>query len=199
MATRCVCCWVAGKACPLRAFVPAQVRREELRLSFWNALMKVINVACVFCVPPMTAFVIFINYEFNEARLVSSVAFTTLSLFNILRFPLVVLPKALRAVSEANASLQRLEAYLLEDVPAGDAAANRTKGAAAGVSIVSDPWTGVSAACWCMCGAWVGCFCPGCGLATEWRFRSAITNAGVTWYTGATQLCRPVQALSRPC
>ena len=61
--------------------------------------MKVINISVVFCVPPMTAFVIFTTYEFQEARLVSTVAFTTLSLFNILRFPLVVLPKALRAVS----------------------------------------------------------------------------------------------------
>jgi hypothetical protein len=61
--------------------------------------MKVINVSIVFCVPPMTAFVIFATYEYTSARLVSSVAFTTLSLFNILRFPLVVLPKALRAVS----------------------------------------------------------------------------------------------------
>lgn len=77
----------------------SKVRREEIRLNFWNCVMKVINVACVFCVPPMTAFVIFTTYEFQRARLVSSVAFTTLSLFNILRFPLVVLPKALRAVS----------------------------------------------------------------------------------------------------
>ncbi|GLC53728.1 hypothetical protein PLESTB_000780900 [Pleodorina starrii] len=112
-----------------------KVRREELRLSFWNAMMKVINIACVFCVPPMTAFVIFTTYEFQKARLVSSVAFTTLSLFNILRFPLVVLPKALRAVSEAHASLQRLEAYLLEDVPQGTATAKGAKSSAAGVHI----------------------------------------------------------------
>ncbi|GIL86269.1 hypothetical protein Vretimale_13733 [Volvox reticuliferus] len=104
----------------------SKIRREELRLSFWNAMMKVINVACVFCVPPMTAFVIFTTYEFQKDRLVSSVAFTTLSLFNILRFPLVVLPKALRAVSEAHASLQRLEAYLLEDVQQGTAAPKST-------------------------------------------------------------------------
>ncbi|GLI68304.1 hypothetical protein VaNZ11_012665 [Volvox africanus] len=113
----------------------SKIRREELRLSFWNALMKVINVACVFCVPPMTAFVIFTTYEFQKARLVSSVAFTTLSLFNILRFPLVVLPKALRAVSEAHASLQRLEAYLLEDVQQGTAAVKSTKSSVPGVHI----------------------------------------------------------------
>ena len=56
------------------------------------------------------------RYEFNTDRLVGAVAFTTLSLFNILRFPLVVLPKALRACSEAYSSLSRLEEYLLEDV-----------------------------------------------------------------------------------
>ncbi|GLC48313.1 hypothetical protein PLESTB_000082600 [Pleodorina starrii] len=112
------------------------VRAKELKLAFWNAAMKVINVACVFCVPPMTAFVIFVNYEFQKARLVSSVAFTTLSLFNILRFPLVVLPKALRAASgecllcEARASLQRLEAYLLEE----NVAAGTSAGAAPGTS-----------------------------------------------------------------
>ncbi|GLC60118.1 hypothetical protein PLESTB_001575900 [Pleodorina starrii] len=100
----------------------SEIRRKELRLSFWNATMKVVNIACVFCVPPLTAFVIFTAYEFQKARLVSSVAFTTLSLFNILRFPLVVLPKALRAVSEAHASLQRLEAFLVEDVPGGSSA-----------------------------------------------------------------------------
>ncbi|KAG2426904.1 hypothetical protein HXX76_012691 [Chlamydomonas incerta] len=112
-----------------------KVRKEEMRLNFWNSVMKVINVACVFCVPPMTAFVIFITYEFQEARLVSTVAFTTLSLFNILRFPLVVLPKALRAVSEASASLQRLEAYLLEEVPSGTAAVKTAKNAPPGAAI----------------------------------------------------------------
>ncbi|KAG2500519.1 hypothetical protein HYH03_001296 [Edaphochlamys debaryana] len=96
-----------------------KVRAQELKLAYWNAVMKVINVACVFCVPPLTAFVIFTTYEFTKDRLIANVAFTTLSLFNILRFPLVVLPKALRAVSEAHASLHRLEAYLTEDAQAG--------------------------------------------------------------------------------
>jgi ATP-binding cassette, subfamily C (CFTR/MRP), member 1 len=40
-------------------------------------------------------------------------AFTTLSLFNILRFPLVVLPKALRALSEGLAAMARLETFLM--------------------------------------------------------------------------------------
>ena len=39
-----------------------EVRKHELDLAFWNTWMKVINVACVFCVPPMTAFTIFTTY-----------------------------------------------------------------------------------------------------------------------------------------
>jgi ATP-binding cassette subfamily C (CFTR/MRP) protein 1 len=37
-----------------------------------------------------------------------------LSLFNILRFPLVVLPKALKAVSEAYNAVNNLEKFLAE-------------------------------------------------------------------------------------
>ena len=76
-----------------------KVRSRENKINFWNAVVKTVNTAIVFCVPPLTAFVIFTAYQFNSARLRSAVAFTTLSLFNILRFPLVVLPKALRAAS----------------------------------------------------------------------------------------------------
>lgn len=52
-------------------------------------------------VPPVCAFMLFTGYEFTEARLPSALAFTVLTLFNVLRFPLIVLPKALRALSGA--------------------------------------------------------------------------------------------------
>ena len=118
-----------------------QARALELKLAFWNAMMKVINISIVFCVPPLTAFVIFTTYEFQDARLTSTVAFTTLSLFNILRFPLVVLPKALRACSEAYSSVTRLEEYLLEETHVAKKVAPSATAAAHGVHIVS----GVSA------------------------------------------------------
>ena len=47
----------------------------------------------VFGTPPMTALVIFSAYEMNVARLSATLTFPILSLFNILRFPLVVLPR----------------------------------------------------------------------------------------------------------
>lgn len=45
-------------------------------------------------------------------------AFTTLSLFNTLRLPLVILPKSLRATVEAMSAMARLQEYLL--VPDGE-------------------------------------------------------------------------------
>jgi ABC-type multidrug transport system fused ATPase/permease subunit len=68
-------------------------------------------------------------------RLAPTLAFTTLSLFNILRFPLVVLPKAMRALSEALASIARVEDFLLEDVPTDLEGIKKSN--SNGVSIVS--------------------------------------------------------------
>ena len=77
------------------------IRKRESKLAITNIIYKTINICFVFSTPPFCAFVIFTCYEFAEARLKSTIAFTTLTLFNILRFPLVVLPKALRAASGA--------------------------------------------------------------------------------------------------
>jgi hypothetical protein len=93
-----------------------EIRKRETKLQFKIAVIKVVNISIVFAVPPITALVIFLAYEFSYKRLVSAIAFTTLSLFNILRFPLVVLPKALRAASEGYTSLKRIEAFLLQPV-----------------------------------------------------------------------------------
>ena len=47
----------------------------------------------VFATPPVTALVIFAAYEMSAERLSATLTFPILSLFNILRFPLVVLPR----------------------------------------------------------------------------------------------------------
>lgn len=66
-----------------------------------TAVIKTINLCVVFAVPPLIALVIFATYVFNKGPFDSTFAFTVLSLFNTLRFPLVVLPKALRGSSGA--------------------------------------------------------------------------------------------------
>jgi hypothetical protein len=76
-----------------------QIRKEELQLITRSAIVKTLNLCLVFVVPPLIALVIFATYAFNKGQLTSAMAFVVLSLFNTLRFPLVVLPKALRGVS----------------------------------------------------------------------------------------------------
>ncbi|GLI63446.1 hypothetical protein VaNZ11_006418 [Volvox africanus] len=99
----------------------SDVRAEEISLMSRTSVVKTINLCVVFAVPPLIALVIYATYVFNKGPFDSTFAFTVLSLFNTLRFPLVVLPKALRGSSEAIASLKRLEKYLLleefEDPP----------------------------------------------------------------------------------
>jgi hypothetical protein len=112
-----------------------KIRREEMKLHFKNANIKNVNITMVFGTPPVTACVIFATYEMLAGRLAATMAFTTLSLFNILRFPLVVLPKALRALSEALASIARVEEFLLESVPTDFEGI--TKASRPGISIVS--------------------------------------------------------------
>ncbi len=66
----------------------------------WTIAIKVLNSAMVFIVPPIGVLVVLLAREFDTGKRVSAtVSFVALSLFNILRFPLVVLPKAMRAVT----------------------------------------------------------------------------------------------------
>jgi len=88
--------------------------RSSEQPMLWNLIVTRANaIGLVFTTPPLTAFAIFTAYEFMVGKLTSDLAFTTLSLFNILRFPLVVLPKAIRSASEGYASLKRIEEFLL--------------------------------------------------------------------------------------
>jgi hypothetical protein len=114
-----------------------------MKLHFKNAHIKNINITMVFGTPPMAACVIFCAYELMVGRLAPTLAFTSLSLFNILRFPLVVLPKAVRSLSEALSSIARVEEFLLQNVPTD--ADGISKSSRAGISIVS-----------------AVCCCPGC-------------------------------------
>eukprot|EP01119_Soliformovum_irregulare_P000193 TRINITY_DN1013_c0_g1_i2.p1 TRINITY_DN1013_c0_g1~~TRINITY_DN1013_c0_g1_i2.p1 ORF type:complete len:1143 (+),score=404.47 TRINITY_DN1013_c0_g1_i2:123-3551(+) len=90
----------------------SQIRKEEVKNSKVAALVKSINLMCVFVTPPLIAIAIFGTYVHISTRLNPSLGFTTLSLFNTLRFPLILLPRALRAFGEAMAAVKRLEAFL---------------------------------------------------------------------------------------
>jgi ATP-binding cassette, subfamily C (CFTR/MRP), member 1 len=116
----------------------SDIRDEELSYMKKSACVKSVNLMTVFVIPPLLALSIFSIYVFfvsgtlkssihhplvfltesaflfvAENVLPAAVAFTTLSLFNTLRFPLVVLPRAVRTVADAWAASERLEEFLL--------------------------------------------------------------------------------------
>lgn len=104
----------------------AALRSQETALARLGGILKSFNVALVFLLPPLIALAIF-GVHSIEADLDSVLAFTTLSLFNTLRLPLVQLPKALRAFAEGSAASARLEAYLLSQERAPRTLAPRTE------------------------------------------------------------------------
>ena len=91
------------------------LRDKEIKLLGKGAFLKSVNLMIVFVIPPIIALVLFSAYVAVKGKLDSTVAFTTLSLFNTLRFPLVVLPRAIKTYAEAKASIQRLESFLLRE------------------------------------------------------------------------------------
>lgn len=113
----------AHRPCLPRSFAVqvADMRGREKQLMFWNAVVKTINVTMVFGVPPLVLFAVLVPYELWHTDSTSlaphvspTTVFTMLSLFNILRFPLVVLPKAMRCVSEAIRATGNLQHFLAE-------------------------------------------------------------------------------------
>src|SRR5688572_21437563 len=101
-----------------KSFSDQIVKLRKKELSFMNvaSLLKSVNLMLAFFIPPAMAVGIFAVYVLALGNtLTSSLAFTTLSLFNTLRFPLIVLPRAVRALVEGISSVKKIESFLLMD------------------------------------------------------------------------------------
>lgn len=90
------------------------LRKKEVRAIRAGNRYKSWNLMSVFSIPPIIALVLFSAYVSDKEKLPSTIAFTTLSLFNTLRFPLVILPKAIKNLAESKAAVRRLQKFLLE-------------------------------------------------------------------------------------
>jgi len=82
---------------------------KELRKAAW---IKAFNLAVVFLFPPLAAVGCFYWMIQNGTKLVPAITFTILTLCNSLRFPLVMLPSAIKIVSDAKKGLVRIEEFL---------------------------------------------------------------------------------------
>ncbi|KAF5370179.1 hypothetical protein D9757_010634 [Collybiopsis confluens] len=99
------------------------IRRRELQGVRWMNHMQSVNVAFAYSVPVLAATLSFVAYahttsggQFNPA-----IIFSSLSLFQLLRQPMMFLPRAMSVTTDAQNAFSRLvkifEAKTLDDIP----------------------------------------------------------------------------------
>jgi ABC-type multidrug transport system fused ATPase/permease subunit len=96
-----------------------EVRDRELALFRKYILAQSLSGAVYTAVPILVGIFTFILYVALGNELHVSTALTSLALFEILRFPLYMLPNVLNSVVEAKVSVDRVQSYLLEPEKAG--------------------------------------------------------------------------------
>lgn len=92
-----------------------KIREEELttlyKFGIYNTLISFGIGAISFLVSTAS----FIVYVLLGNNLTPETAFVSLSLFNIVRFPLMILPQVITAMIQANVSMTRIRQFLLRD------------------------------------------------------------------------------------
>ncbi|XP_019398025.1 PREDICTED: voltage-dependent T-type calcium channel subunit alpha-1G [Crocodylus porosus] len=94
-----------------------EIRKNELRIlkkaAYLNALSTFAWVSAPFLVA-LTTFAVYVSVDENNV-LDAQKAFVSLSLFNILRFPLNMLPQVISSIAQASVSLKRIQQFLCHD------------------------------------------------------------------------------------
>ncbi|KAG1680183.1 hypothetical protein FOA52_000296 [Chlamydomonas sp. UWO 241] len=101
-------------------------RAKELAMLWRFALLQAVIAFVLFAIPTLVPVATFGTYLFLGNSLSSAEAFTSLALFNVLRFPLFLVPQLLNMLAQAQVSLNRIQEFLqadtLEDVAPSSAA-----------------------------------------------------------------------------
>nr|XP_056705308.1 ATP-binding cassette sub-family C member 2 [Euleptes europaea] len=93
------------------------IRAQELKGLLNFSYLQSISIFLFTCAPVLvsvTTFAVYVMVDENHV-LDAQKAFTSISLFNILRFPLTMLPLVLSSLVQVNVSTERLERYLGSD------------------------------------------------------------------------------------
>ncbi len=75
------------------------IRKKELSLLRKNLIANAVNFMCVFCVPVLTALLALLTYWLTGNIINPVVGFTIVSVFNTLRYPLLMAPLAINSTS----------------------------------------------------------------------------------------------------
>jgi len=91
-----------------------EIRAKEMALIKKNMYLKALNFMIVFAIPvfvALTSLSVFVVYQGRP--LTASVSFTTLSVFNTLRYPFLMLPMAVGSTNAAVISFERISRFLV--------------------------------------------------------------------------------------
>jgi len=88
-----------------------QLREQELRMIRRIAYLNICNSMLFFASPILVALAAFWTYALMGYTLTASVAFPALSLFNILRFPVLMLPMQISNLINARVSFDRVQDF----------------------------------------------------------------------------------------
>jgi ABC-type multidrug transport system fused ATPase/permease subunit len=89
----------------------SEIRKKELQLLRRNLIYNAINFMVVFCVPVLCALLALLTYWKTGNKMTPVVGFTVVSVFNTLRYPLLMAPLAVNSASDALSALRRLDEF----------------------------------------------------------------------------------------
>ncbi|DBA04380.1 TPA: hypothetical protein N0F65_002142 [Lagenidium giganteum] len=92
-----------------------QFREDELSKLETYIYARCASITLFSAIPSLVTVASFLTYVLLGNTLDVGTALTSLALFDILRFPLFMLPQVLNAIVEASVSIQRLQDYFLEE------------------------------------------------------------------------------------
>lgn len=96
------------------------IRERELKQLRKYQILNIVSSAMWATAPILTALATFAVYSAAYGELTPATAFTAVSLFNVLRFPLTMFPNTITSAVEANVSVKRLEQFLSSSEITGD-------------------------------------------------------------------------------
>ncbi|KAF8582394.1 ABC protein [Ramaria rubella] len=85
------------------------IRNMELKGIWWILLIRAANQSVAYSIPALAAILAFVTYSLSGNSLDPAIIFTSLSLFQLLRQPLMFLPRSLSAIADAQSALLRLK------------------------------------------------------------------------------------------
>ncbi|KAI0232456.1 Multidrug resistance-associated protein 1 [Lamellibrachia satsuma] len=127
-----------------------QIRKKELTLLRKIAYVNAITAVTWFMSPYLISLAIFAAYvvSSDDHVLTAETAFMTLSLINILTFPMSLLPMAVKNIGQGVVSLKRIAEFLsLDEIPANEDSTTRTTKVGADVITMESAtysWDGVT-------------------------------------------------------